>query len=105
MISCFRNCSLFKHLIVPMVLVGIIGASAIVVSAIALQHSVRALGEMYSASGERLEVLQDLDILVVDFLDLIDGEAAELLALEQGIASGFALVHGLATEKSHFVTP
>ena len=61
MISCFRNCSLFKQLVVPMFAVGIIGASAVAVSAIALQHSVRAMGEMYSASGERLEVLQDLE--------------------------------------------
>jgi diguanylate cyclase (GGDEF)-like protein/PAS domain S-box-containing protein len=52
--------------------VGIIGASAVAVSAIALQHSVRALGEMYSASGERLEVLQDLekDIATVRALSL-----------------------------------
>jgi len=61
MVAFFRNRPLFKQLIVPMAVVGVIGASAIMVSAFALQHSVKALGEMYTASGERLEVLQELD--------------------------------------------
>ena len=51
MFAYFRNCSLFSQLIVPMLLVGVIGASAIIASAFALQHSVKALGDMYSASG------------------------------------------------------
>jgi len=57
----FRNGSLFRQLIVPMLVVGIIGASAIIISAFVLQNSVKALGEMYSASGDRLESLQELD--------------------------------------------
>jgi hypothetical protein len=57
----FRNGSLFRQLIVPMLAVGIIGASAIIASAFVLQNSVKALGEMYSASGDRLETLQELD--------------------------------------------
>ena len=61
MFAYFRNCSLFKQLIVPMVVVGIIGAVAIIASAFVLQYSVKALGEMYSASGERLKTLQDID--------------------------------------------
>ncbi|MDP1925425.1 MAG: MCP four helix bundle domain-containing protein, partial [Thiobacillus sp.] len=52
---------MFSQLIVPMLLVGVIGASAIIASAFALQHSVKALGDMYSASGERLKTLQDID--------------------------------------------
>ncbi len=61
MFAYFRNCSLFKQLIVPMVVVGIFGAVAIIASAFVLQNSVKALGEMYSASGERLKTLQDID--------------------------------------------
>jgi diguanylate cyclase (GGDEF)-like protein/PAS domain S-box-containing protein len=61
MFAYFRNCSLFNQLIVPMLLVGIIGASAIIASAFTLQNSVEALGEMYSASGARLKTLQDID--------------------------------------------
>jgi diguanylate cyclase (GGDEF)-like protein/PAS domain S-box-containing protein len=61
MFTYFRNCSLFSQLIVPMIVVGIIGVGAIIVSAFALQNSVEALGEMYSASGERLRTLQDID--------------------------------------------
>ena len=57
----FRNCSLFKQLIIPMVVVGIISVGAIVVSALALQNSVKALGEMYSVGAERLKTLQDID--------------------------------------------
>ncbi|MBZ0068438.1 MAG: MCP four helix bundle domain-containing protein, partial [Thiobacillus sp.] len=61
MLAFFRNCSLFKQLIVPMIVVGIIGASAIIASYFALQNSVRALGAMYTASGERLKTLQGID--------------------------------------------
>jgi len=61
MVAYFRNRSLFKQLIAPMVVVGVIGAGAIIASAFALQHSVKALGEMYSASSERLTTLQDID--------------------------------------------
>ena len=61
MFADFRNRSLFSQLIAPMVVVGVIAASAIGVSAFVLQNSVEALGEMYSASGERLETLQEID--------------------------------------------
>lgn len=61
MLTFFRNSSLFKQLIVPMIVVGIIGASAIIASYFALQNSVRALGAMYTASGERLKTLQGID--------------------------------------------
>ncbi len=57
----FRNCSLFQQLIIPMVVVGIISVSAIVVSAFALENSVGALGEMYSSGSERLKILQDIE--------------------------------------------
>ena len=62
MFAYFRNRSLYRQLIVPMAMVGVIGAGAVIVSAFALQNSVKALGEMYSASGERLKTLQDIDI-------------------------------------------
>jgi diguanylate cyclase (GGDEF)-like protein/PAS domain S-box-containing protein len=62
MVAYFRNRSLFSQLIVPMVMVGVIGAGAIIASAFALQNSVEALGEMYSMSGERLKTLQDIDM-------------------------------------------
>ena len=61
MFAYFRNCSLFNQLIVPMVVVGIIGVGAIIASAFTLQNSVEALGKMYSAGGERLKTLQDID--------------------------------------------
>src|SRR5436189_5877705 len=37
------------------------------------------------------EVLQDVDVLVIDLLDVLRGEAAELLALEQVVAALAAL--------------
>src|SRR5512139_159137 len=61
MLSYFRNRSLFNQLIIPMFVVGIINAGAIMTSALVLQNSVTALGEMYSASGERLQTLEDID--------------------------------------------
>ena len=61
MFATLRNRSLFNQLIVPMAVVGIIGVGAIIASAFALQNSVKALGEMYSASSERLKTLQDID--------------------------------------------
>jgi len=66
MVPYIRNRSLFNQLIIPMVVVGIIGVGAIIASAIALQNSVKALGEMYSASGERLKTLQDIDKGITD---------------------------------------
>ncbi|HSJ81749.1 MAG TPA: PAS domain S-box protein, partial [Thiobacillus sp.] len=62
MFAYLKNRSLFNQLIVPMAMVGVIGAVAVIVSAFALQNSVEALGEMYSASGERLKTLQGIDI-------------------------------------------
>jgi diguanylate cyclase (GGDEF)-like protein/PAS domain S-box-containing protein len=56
-----RSHSLFSQLIIPMVVVGTIGAAAILGSALALRHSVKAQGEMYAASGERLKTLQNID--------------------------------------------
>jgi diguanylate cyclase (GGDEF)-like protein/PAS domain S-box-containing protein len=61
MLAYIRNSTLFAQLIAPMVMVGVIGAGAIIASAFALQNSVEALGEMYTASGERLKTLQDVD--------------------------------------------
>ena len=61
MFATLRNRSLFNQLIAPMVVVGIVGVGAIIASALALQHSVEALGEMYAASSERLKTLQDID--------------------------------------------
>jgi len=61
MFAYFRNCSLFKQLILPMIMVGIIGASAIVASAFKLQHSIDELSVMYTASGKRLDTLQTID--------------------------------------------
>ncbi|MFP5506631.1 MAG: putative bifunctional diguanylate cyclase/phosphodiesterase [Gammaproteobacteria bacterium] len=61
MFACFKHCSLFRQLIGPMVLVGLVAAVAVAVSAYRLQASINDLGEMYSASGQRLESLQALD--------------------------------------------
>ena len=61
MFAYYRNCSLFQQLILPMIVVGIIGGSAIIGSAFVLQNSVKALGEIYTASGDRLKTLQDID--------------------------------------------
>ena len=61
MFACFKHCSLFRQLIGPMVLVGLIAAGAVAVSAWRLQHSVNDLGDMYSASEHRLDALQALD--------------------------------------------
>ena len=61
MFTYLRNRSLFNQLVAPMLVVGLIGAGAIIASAFALQNSVEALGEMYSASGDRLKTLQDID--------------------------------------------
>lgn len=61
MFAYLRNCSLFSQLIVPMMVVGLIGAGAIGVSAFMVQGSVTALGQMYAASGDRLKTLQDID--------------------------------------------
>ncbi len=61
MFAFLRNRSLFYQLIVPMVVVGIVGVGAIIASAFTLQNSVEALGKMYSAGGDRLTTLQDID--------------------------------------------
>ncbi|MDP3124990.1 MAG: diguanylate cyclase, partial [Thiobacillus sp.] len=97
---------MFSQLIVPMLLVGVIGASAIIASAFALQHSVKALGDMYSASGERLKTLQDIDkgIANVRALSLkhLASESArdmqqirtDLVSIEQRIKSYLATISG-----------
>jgi diguanylate cyclase (GGDEF)-like protein/PAS domain S-box-containing protein len=57
----FRNCSLFRQLIVPMVVVGIIGIGALIASALVLQDSVVAVGESSSLGNELLRRLQEVD--------------------------------------------
>ncbi len=61
MFAKFRNCSLFQQLIMPLLVVGIVGVTAVIISAIVLQNSVAALGGMYEAGGQRLKVLQEID--------------------------------------------
>jgi len=61
MFAYLKNCSLFKQLILPMMIVGIIGAGAIFASAFKLQSSVDELTAMYTASGKRLNTLQAID--------------------------------------------
>src|SRR5690606_3725555 len=53
------------------------------------------------------EVLQDLDILVVDFLDAFRGEAAELATPEQRPVAAVLLVLALlrASESCHVTNP
>ncbi len=57
----FRNCSLFKQLIVPMLVVGAIGIGALIASALVLQGSVVAVGESSSLGSELLRRLQEAD--------------------------------------------
>ena len=67
MLARLKNCSLFQQLIIPMIAVGILGVSAIVVSAIVLQDSVNALGELYATGNERLKALQEVDKDIANF--------------------------------------
>jgi diguanylate cyclase (GGDEF)-like protein/PAS domain S-box-containing protein len=62
----FRNCSLFQQLTIPMVVVGIIGIGAIVVSAFAMQRSVEAIDKMYQTGGERIETLQNIEKAIAE---------------------------------------
>jgi diguanylate cyclase (GGDEF)-like protein/PAS domain S-box-containing protein len=67
MFAYLKNCSLFQQLIIPMFAVGIIGVGAIVVSAIVLQDSVNALGDLSAAGNERLKALQEVDKDIANF--------------------------------------
>ena len=62
----FQNCSLFKQLIIPMVLVGIVSLSMMLVSAFALVGSVGALEDLYSIGYRRIKVLQEVDKAIVN---------------------------------------
>ncbi len=91
MFAYFKNYSLLRQLIVPMVVVGIIGVGAIIVSAFTLQNSVKALGEMYSSSGEQLKTLQDIDKGIADVRALSLKHLASESALNMNhVASGLA---------------
>jgi diguanylate cyclase (GGDEF)-like protein/PAS domain S-box-containing protein len=57
----FRNCSLFRQLIVPMVVVGTIGVGALIASALVLHDSVVAVGASSSLGSELLRRLQEID--------------------------------------------
>jgi len=61
MLDYYRNCSLFKQLLLPIIVVGVIGGSITIASAFVLQNTVKALGEIYTASGDRLKSLQNID--------------------------------------------
>ncbi|MFP5410648.1 MAG: EAL domain-containing protein [Gammaproteobacteria bacterium] len=87
MLTCFRDCPLLKQLIVPMVVVGVLAGGAVVLSALRLQDSVRDLGEMYSASGERLEALQRVD------KDLAQLRALSLRHLTSESAQAMQMIH------------
>jgi len=53
-----------------MIIVGIVGVNAIVISAVILGDSVSALGEMYDTGGERIKTLQELDKGIAHFRTL-----------------------------------
>jgi len=61
MLRRFRDSSLLKQLLLPMIFVGILGIGAVILSAVALKDSVVSLERLYSASGERLKSLQEID--------------------------------------------
>jgi diguanylate cyclase (GGDEF)-like protein/PAS domain S-box-containing protein len=64
MFNLFRNWRLFRKIAVPMTLVGIIGITALILSAFTLEDSVEALGNTFSTGGSRLRALQETDKLI-----------------------------------------
>ena len=103
--ACARKCSLFNQLIVPLIAVGATGA--IVASAYALQDSVKALGDMYAASGERLAALQDVDkaianVRAMSLRHLASESADEMSRVEEELAPVTARLRGyLPTITAH----
>ena len=67
MFSRLKQCSLFQQLIIPMLVVGLLGSQAIIVSALQLRDSMTALGNLYTTGGERLKTLQDIDKAIADY--------------------------------------
>ncbi|MFZ5484716.1 MAG: EAL domain-containing protein [Pseudomonadota bacterium] len=67
MFSRLKQCSLFQQLIIPMLVVGIVGSLAIIVSALQLRDSMNALSTLYTTGGERLSNLQAIDKAIADY--------------------------------------
>ena len=57
----FRDCSLYRQLVFPMLLVGLVGVLATVFSARQLEGSVAALEQVYLAGQQRMGGLEGLD--------------------------------------------
>jgi len=92
MFTYLKNCSLFQQLIIPMIVVGIVGINAIVVSALVLDDSVRALGELYSTGDERLKALQATDKDIANFRalslkHLASESAQDMAAIDRELAA------------------
>ena len=61
MIRRLTNLSLYKQLIIPMLIVGVIGMFATIYSAFILQDSVSALGRIYIEGDKKLKVIEDIE--------------------------------------------
>mgnify|MGYP001024941231 CR=1 FL=1 len=87
-----KNCSLFKQIIFPMLLVGVIGVTAIVISAFVLEHSVKTLSDLHEAGNLRLKTLQKIDKDVTDIRalslkHLTSESARDMAAIDQQITA------------------
>ena len=61
MIRKLKNLSLYKQLIIPMLVVGIIGMFATIYSAFILEDSVSALGDLYIEGDKKLKIIEDIE--------------------------------------------
>jgi len=61
MIRRFNNLSLYKQLIIPMLVVGMIGMFATIYSAFVLEDSVSALGRIYIEGDKKLQIIEDVE--------------------------------------------
>ncbi|GAB6043562.1 EAL domain-containing protein [Endothiovibrio diazotrophicus] len=67
----YRDCSLFRQLVVPILLVGLAGVLATTLSARALVASVAAFDGVYRAGDERMRELEELDRSLAHYRALV----------------------------------
>jgi diguanylate cyclase (GGDEF)-like protein/PAS domain S-box-containing protein len=70
MFNLFKDCSLFRQLLIPMVIVGITSLCATLYSAIILEDSLTALEDVYISGERKLRVLEEIDISISHYRTL-----------------------------------
>ena len=84
----FSNLSLYKQLVVPMFIVGLLAFIAAIYSAVILEDSISALNHMHKAGNNKISLLEEIDDSLMNYHTLMikhlaTENASSMLSLEE----------------------